>query len=152
MLGGFGRNIKATPCPCPCLDSLSWEARHNTAQCALRVRTGTPLRFISEGNPKCLPPPPPPNPAPLLGLCSPGLSKGVMKISIDFVSSTCHMLREHWNVWGVQFSMKAQLEFGHLVRNAPTLWPDSCIKATSLHKVFGKEVWDLVSIFLRGAV
>lgn len=63
MLKGFNKNMKATRGPCPCLDSFSWEVRHNTAQCGVCFRTGTPLRFkgfqfpvlvIKEGNPKCL--------------------------------------------------------------------------------------------------
>lgn len=96
MPKGFYKNVKATGGPCPCLDSFSCEERHNTTSCGVCHRTGTPLRFkgvqfpvlvIKEGNPKCLLRPPlhptqsqsPPR------LCSPGLSKGDMKISTDFV-------------------------------------------------------------------
>lgn len=88
MLGGFSKNIKATPCPCPRLDSFSWEARHNTAQCAVcfTTGTGTPLKFkgfqfpvlvTSEGNAKCLPPPLHPTQSPFSGfalLASPRVS------------------------------------------------------------------------------
>lgn len=81
MLGGFSKNIKATPCPCPRLDSFSWEARHNTAQCAVcfTTGTGTPLKFkgfqfpvlvTSEGNAKCLPPPSTQHSPPSLALLS----------------------------------------------------------------------------------
>lgn len=64
MSKGFNKNIKAARGPGPCLDSFSWEVRHNTARCGVCLSTGTPLRFkgfqfpvlvIKEGNPKCLP-------------------------------------------------------------------------------------------------
>lgn len=64
MSKGFNKNIKAARGPGPCLDSFSWEVRHNTARCGVGLSTGTPLRFkgfqfpvlvIKEGNPKCLP-------------------------------------------------------------------------------------------------
>lgn len=63
MSKGFNKNIKAARGPGPCLDSFSWEVRHNTARCGVCLSTGTPLRFkgfqfpvlvIKEGNPKCL--------------------------------------------------------------------------------------------------
>lgn len=66
MLKSFNKNIMAARGPCPCLDSFSWEVRHNTAPCGVCLETGTPLGFkgfqfpvlvIKEGNPKCLPHP-----------------------------------------------------------------------------------------------
>lgn len=104
MRKGFNKNVKATRGPYPCLDSVSWEERHNTAPCGVCHRTGTPLRFkgvqfpvlvIKEGNPKCLLPSPSTQHSPV---ASPALLswplQGRHETQYRLGSLTCHYTAE----------------------------------------------------------
>lgn len=54
-------------------------------------------------------------------------------------------------MWSDYFYMKDSLSWTP-VRRARTLSDGDDITRTSLHTVFGKEAWDLVSVFLKGTV